>query len=181
MDQLGVAVHPLPQRRHDHPHGDRRPICRSHRDLRHCKAARTGGHRSAEASGRAQDRHADRRHEARGRAGRDGTRRRRGPQRAAAGRQGRRRWRSCWQKRAAKAKLAFVGDGINDAPVLSPGGHRHRDGRDGLRRSHRGGGRRADGRRPDEDLQGHPAFPASACASSTRTSCSRIGRQGWPV
>ena len=34
--------------------------------------------------------------------------------------------------------LAFVGDGINDAPVLSPRGHRHSHGRYGLRRRDRG-------------------------------------------
>ena len=33
------------------------------------------------------------------------------------------------------------------------GRHRHRDGRDGLRRGDRSGGCRADGRRPDEDLK----------------------------
>ena len=56
-----------------------------------------------------------------------------------------------------KDKLAFVGDGINDAPVLS--GYRHYDGRDGFGCGHRGGGRRADGRRSDEDCEGHPHFP----------------------
>ena len=53
------------------------------------------------------------------------------------------------------------------------GGHRHRDGRDGLRRSDRSGGRRADGRRPDEDLQGHRHLPQVHPHRVRRTSCSR--------
>ena len=33
--KAGRRLHPLPLRRHDHAYGDRRQICRSHRDLRH--------------------------------------------------------------------------------------------------------------------------------------------------
>ena len=39
-------------------------------------------------------------------------------------------------KKPEKARLAFVGDGINDAPVLSPGGYRHRHGSHGIRCGH---------------------------------------------
>ena len=60
------------------------------------------------------------------------------------------------KKNTGKGKLAFVGDGINDAPVLSPRGYRYRHGSHGIRRGHRGGGYRADGRRSAENIQGHP-------------------------
>ena len=48
-------------------------------------------------------------------------------------------------------QLAFVGDGINDAP--------DRHGRARFGRSHRSGGRRADGRRSREDRKGDPDRP----------------------
>ena len=79
-------------------------------------------------------------------------------------------------EKSPKAKLAFVGDGINDAGPLA-GGHRHRDGRDGLRRGDRSGGRRADGRRPDEDLQGHRHLP-QVHPHRVREHRVRAGRQG---
>ena len=40
------------------------------------------------------------------------------------------------QQKPARKKLAFVGDGINDAPVLLPGGYRHCHGGHGVRRGH---------------------------------------------
>ena len=46
-------------------------------------------------------------------------------------------------RKPAKGKLAFVGDGINDAPLQ--GGYRYRHGSHGLGRGNRGGGYRAHG------------------------------------
>ena len=49
---------------------------------------------------------------------------------AAARRQGGAGRKAAFRQKAEKDKLAFVGDGINDAPVLMPRRYRHRDGRD---------------------------------------------------
>lgn len=43
MDRAGRAVHPLSQRRHHHPHGRRREVCRTYRHLRRGEAPRPGG------------------------------------------------------------------------------------------------------------------------------------------
>lgn len=48
-------------------------------------------------------------------------------------------------EKGEKEKLAFVGDGINDAPGAFPCGYRHRNGSTGLGCSDRGGGYCSDG------------------------------------
>ena len=82
---------------------------------------------------------------------------------------------------AAKGKndmLAFVGDGINDAPVLSAGGYRYRHGRDGFRCSHRGRRHRPHGRRSAADRKGHQNFP-QVHRHRPAEHCVLSGREVW--
>ena len=105
-------------------------------------------------AGRAQDRDAHRRRQGGGRARGAAAGAGRGPYRPAARRT---RWSRVEallkQKTENGGKLAFVGDGINDAPVLSRADIGIAMGGLGLRRGHRGGGRGADGRQALQDRQ----------------------------
>ena len=104
--------------RNDHPYGCRRKICRAYRDLRHREAACQRSSPGAEAGGRGEDSHADRgfpegRGACGGGPGIDEVHAELLPADKVS------RVEEILAAKPEKAVLAFVGDGINDAPVLS--------------------------------------------------------------